>query len=116
MQAVSRRCEIKKVNPHALRHTFATRLVEENVPLNTIQNILGHASISTTQKYMHGNVEYERDAIDTMSRNLDIGKLFQTPQLNGAKKRGKFADVTLPDFAKKTIGPSARSPKSQKSA
>ena len=37
--------EIKKVNPHALRHTLATRLVEGNVPLNIVQGILGHASM-----------------------------------------------------------------------
>lgn len=42
LSAVSKRCEIKKVNPHALRHTLATRLVEERIPLNIVQGILGH--------------------------------------------------------------------------
>ena len=45
LAAVSKRCEIKKVNPHALRHTLATRLVEEQTPLNIVQGILGHASM-----------------------------------------------------------------------
>lgn len=99
LKAVSKRCEIKKVNPHALRHTFATRLVEENTPLNIVQDILGHASISTTQKYMHGNAEIEREAIGTMSDYLSIEKLTAAPKLNGARKRAKFAEITLPNFS-----------------
>lgn len=107
LKAVSKRCEIRKVNPHALRHTFATRLIEENTPLNTVKDILGHSSISTTQKYLHGNAEKERAAIETMSGYLDMDKLAAAPQLNGAKKRAKFADVILPDFSKKSVGKSA---------
>lgn len=41
LAAVSKRCEIRKVNPHALRHTLATRLVEDKVPLNIVQGIWG---------------------------------------------------------------------------
>lgn len=107
LKAVSKRGEIRKVNPHALRHTFATRLIEENTPLNTVKDILGHSSISTTQKYLHGNAEKERTAIETMSGYLDMDKLAAAPQLNGAKKRAKFADVILPDFSKKSVGKSA---------
>ena len=103
LKAVSKRCEIKKVNPHALRHTLATRLVEGNVPLNIVQGILGHASIETTRKYLHGNEEIEREAIGTMTDYLDVGKLVTAPQLNGTKKRGKFADVQLPDFSTRTV-------------
>ena len=62
LKAVSKRCEIKKVNPHALRHTMATRLVEEKVPLNIVQGILGHSSIETTRKYLHKNEDIERAA------------------------------------------------------
>lgn len=60
LKAVSKRCEIKKVNPHALRHTLATRLVEGKVPLNIVQGILGHSSIETTRKYLHKNEDIER--------------------------------------------------------
>lgn len=104
LKAVSRRCEIKKVNPHALRHTFATRLVEEQTPLNIVQGILGHSSLETTRKYLHKNEEVERDAIDTMSSYLDIEKLTAAPRLNGAKKRSKFAGIVLPDFSTQPTG------------
>lgn len=100
LSAVSKRCEIKKVNPHALRHTLATRLVEERTPLNIVQGILGHSSIETTRKYLHKNVDIERDAISSMTDYLNVEKLNETPQLNGAKKRAKFAGIPLPDFSK----------------
>ena len=84
-------------NPHALRHTLATRLVEGNIPLNIIQGILGHASIETTRKYLHGNEDIEREAIGSMTDYLDVGKLVTAPLLNGTRKRSKFADVQLPE-------------------
>ena len=101
LKAVSKRCEIKKVNPHALRHTLATRLVEDKVPLNIVQGILGHSSIGTTQKYLHKNADIERGAIEGMSNRLDMDTFNKTPRLNGARKHGKFADVVLPDFSGK---------------
>lgn len=99
LKAVSKRCGIRKVNPHALRHTLATRLVEGKVPLNIVQGILGHSSIETTRKYLHKNEDIEREAIGTMTGYLDTAKLVTAPALNGAKKRGKFAGITLPDFS-----------------
>lgn len=99
LTAVSKRCEIKKVNPHALRHTLATRLVEEKTPLNIVQGILGHSSIETTRKYLHKNQDIEREAIGSMTDYLDVEKLSSAPQLNGAKKRAKFAGIILPDFS-----------------
>ena len=54
------------VSPHCLRHSYATWLLDAGVSIQTVRKLLGHASISTTQIYVHSNSDQDRIAVDRL--------------------------------------------------
>ena len=63
----------KKVNLHSLRHSYATNLLEEGVPLMTVKNNLGHGNIATTSVYAHQTSKLKREgaqAVERLAENI----------------------------------------------
>jgi integrase len=72
-ESISRKLNIT-FNYHSLRHTYATMLIENGTPINTVQKRLGHSRSATTEdRYVHLTQKMARDAadiFDSIARDL----------------------------------------------
>jgi len=57
----------RPVTPHTLRHTFAVSLLDQGVDLRTVQDLMGHSNITTTQVYLHTSDEKKLAAVNALT-------------------------------------------------
>ena len=62
---LSKTINSEKYNPHILRHTFATHLVNKGANINAVKDLLGHSSLAATQIYTHNSIEKLKETFQT---------------------------------------------------
>ena len=70
----ARKAGLPDIRLHDLRHTFATHLVAEGVPLKVLQELLGHQSLTSTLVYAHAMEETKRVAVEKLKAGLELLK------------------------------------------
>lgn len=70
---------LRRIRFHDLRHTFASRLVQSGVSLQVVQQLLGHSSITITQRYAHLAPDQLADAVAALERATDCAEVVPLP-------------------------------------
>lgn len=72
---IMKKCGLGQFNYHALRHTFATRCIENDFDVKSLSEILGHANVSTTlQRYVHPSLRLKRQHMDRLGTTAVCGQ------------------------------------------
>ncbi|HDZ25238.1 hypothetical protein LCGC14_1660050 [marine sediment metagenome] len=69
-KAACRRAGIEGIRFHDLRHTFASRLIANGADIEVVRELLGHHSITVTQRYIHSSDERKRAAVELLSKEI----------------------------------------------
>jgi integrase len=87
------KAKLRKVGWHVLRHSFASHLIIRGVPLKVVQELLGHASITTTMRYAHLTPDVRRDSVTVLdlpppnAGEQSDGNLTATQEITSRKQR-----------------------------
>ena len=84
LRRAARRAGIVQFGWHVLRHTFASRLVMKGVPLQVVQQLLGHSRIDETMRYVHLSPHMKRDAVAKLD-DLDSGVAMAAAATGGGR-------------------------------
>jgi integrase len=82
LKKLCRKVGLRKIGWHTLRHTFASHLAMNGVPLNAVQALLGHSSITTTMRYAHLAPSALRAAIETLNPKTALAADLWQPAVN----------------------------------
>jgi integrase len=102
LQKVCKKAGLRRISWHILRHTFASHLAMKGVPLNTVQALLGHSTITMTMRYAHVAPSTMRWAIELLNpKRLATDKFGQPTGNQWADAQARFEgpERTLPKCA-----------------
>jgi len=86
-----RKAGIKGVTWHTLRHTFPSRLLERGADIVTVQQLLGHSTVTVTMRYTHTNLDSKRNAVAKLE---SFGDVLVTPCTKMQQTRPKVSPIT----------------------
>jgi site-specific recombinase XerD len=87
-----RKAGITDVSWHTLRHTFASRLLDRGVDIVTVQQLLGHSTVTVTMRYTHTNLDSKRAAV---ARLVDFGDNLVTVAPKCSNEKPQLSQMAL---------------------
>jgi integrase len=91
LKFVERHAEVEDVRPHRFRDTFAKAVLDLGHPLSTLQLLLGHKNISTTERYYRHFSRQQQVLMDSAIDSLDFEQAPRTPLVHPRRHRGRNA-------------------------
>lgn len=90
LEKACKKASIYGVTWHTLRHTFASRLVSRGVDIVTVQQLLGHSTVTVTMRYTHTNLDSKRNALAKLE---NFGDSLVTPCPKMQQSKSKLSPI-----------------------